>query len=140
NWWHLSLFHYDLGEIDEVLSLYDGPIRGGQSSITLQMVDASAILWRLFIGGIDVGNRWRTLSDLWVAQAKTSNYAFNDMHAMMAFAAAGRRHEADMLLDAQVEAMRSAGDNATFTRDVGLPATRGILAFADGDYGEAIRL
>jgi hypothetical protein len=27
NWWHLALFHFDLGEIDAVLALYDGPIR-----------------------------------------------------------------------------------------------------------------
>ena len=25
NWWHLALFHYELGEIDEALALFDGP-------------------------------------------------------------------------------------------------------------------
>ena len=28
NWWHRTLFHYDLGETDEVLALDDGPIYG----------------------------------------------------------------------------------------------------------------
>ena len=28
NWWHRALYHLDLGQADEVLALYDGPIRG----------------------------------------------------------------------------------------------------------------
>lgn len=55
NWWHLALFHYDLGETGEVLALYDGPIYGERSTLALNMVDASAILWRLHLGGVDVG-------------------------------------------------------------------------------------
>ncbi|TIT57928.1 MAG: tetratricopeptide repeat protein, partial [Mesorhizobium sp.] len=43
NWWHLALFHYDLGETGEVLALYDGPIYGARSTLALNMVDASAI-------------------------------------------------------------------------------------------------
>ncbi|MBZ9922762.1 tetratricopeptide repeat protein, partial [Mesorhizobium sp. BR1-1-7] len=57
NWWHLALFHYDLGEADEVLALYDGPVYGTRSTLALNMVDASAILWRLHLGGVDVGAR-----------------------------------------------------------------------------------
>ncbi|TGU25437.1 tetratricopeptide repeat protein, partial [Mesorhizobium sp. M4B.F.Ca.ET.150.01.1.1] len=41
NWWHLALFHYDLGETGEVLRLYDGPIYGKRSTLALNMVDAS---------------------------------------------------------------------------------------------------
>ena len=58
NWWHLALFHYDLGEIDEVLALFDGPIYGAPSTLALNMIDASAMLWRLHLGGVDVGDRW----------------------------------------------------------------------------------
>ena len=65
NWWHLALFHYDLGEIDEVLALYDGPIYGKRSTLALNMVDASAILWRLHLGGVDVGDRWAALAANW---------------------------------------------------------------------------
>jgi tetratricopeptide (TPR) repeat protein len=30
NWWHLALFHYELGEIDEALALFDAPIYGNR--------------------------------------------------------------------------------------------------------------
>lgn len=140
NWWHLSLFHYDLGEIDEVLALYDGPIAGTGSTLVLNLVDASAILWRLHLAGHDTGGRFAALSALWAPKATAANYAFNDMHAMMAFVGAGRQDLARRLLDAQHAALEAGDDNASFTRDIGLPLCRGILAFGEGDFAEAVRL
>jgi hypothetical protein len=140
NWWHLALFHYELGEVEEVLALVDGPIFGNRSRIVLNMVDASAILWRLHLGGIDAGGRWNALADLWAPMAKAGNYAFNDIHAMMAFAAAGRAQAARDLLEAQREAIDAGGDNARFTRDVGHPVSLAIKAFGEGDYAAAARL
>lgn len=140
NWWHLALFHYDLGEHDEVFALYDGPIYGTRSELALNMVDASAILWRLHLGGVDVGDRWAALAANWAPKARAGNYAFNDMHAMMSFVGAGLTGAADDLLGAQREAMAADADNAAFTRDVGHPASLAIRAFGDGDYAGAVRL
>lgn len=139
NWWHLALFHYDLGETEEVLALYDGPIYGTPSTMALNMVDASAILWRLHLGGVDVGDRWIALAANW-PKVGAGNYAFNDAHAMMAFVGAGLEAPAKTLLEAQREAMRGSDDNAAFTRDVGHPLTLAIKAFGEGDYNEAVRL
>ena len=140
NWWHVALFHLGLGEIDEALALYDGPIHGKASSVVLEMIDASAMLWRLHLRGVDVGNRWDAIARNWEPVASAGNYAFNDMHAMMAFVGAGRVKAADAVLEAQRAAMDTAGDNAQFTREVGHAATRAIRAFGDGDYGETVRL
>ncbi len=73
-----------------MLSLFDGPIYGSRSTVILDMVDASALLWRLFLRGIDVGDRWNAVADSWEPMAAAGYYAFNDAHAMMAFAGAGR--------------------------------------------------
>ncbi|MES0097224.1 tetratricopeptide repeat protein [Mesorhizobium sp. M0019] len=140
NWWHLALFHYDLGETDEVLALYDGPIYGERSTLALNMVDASAILWRLHLGGVDVGERWTALAANWLPKASAGHYAFNDAHAMMAFVGAGLEAPARGLLEAQREAMRGKDDNAAFTRDVGHPLTLAIKAFGEGNYAGTIRL
>lgn len=140
NWWHLALFHYDLGEADEVMSLYDGPIYGERSALALNMVDASAILWRLYLGGVDAGDRWAELAANWAPKAGAGNYAFNDAHAMMAFVGAGLEAPAQILLEAQREAMRGSDDNAAFTRDVGHPLTLAIKAFGAGNYAETVRL
>lgn len=140
NWWHLALFHYDLGEIDEVLALYDGPIWGARSTLALNMVDAAAILWRLHLGGADVGSRWLPLAEAWAPKARAGNYAFNDAHAMMAFVGAGLDVPARELLETQREAMLGSDDNAAFTRDVGHPVTLAIKAFGESAYDQTVRL
>ena len=140
NWWHLALFHYELGEMDDVFALFDGPIFGSRSKVLLNMVDASAILWRLHLGGVGAGGRWEAVADNWEAVAGSATYAFNDAHAMMAFVGAGRTKAAQRLLEAQRAAMEAPGDNAAFTRDVGHPVTRAILAFGEGDYSATVRL
>ncbi len=140
NWWHLALYHLELGEIDEVLALYDGPIRGERSTVILDMIDASAMLWRLHLRGIEVGARWQRLAEDWAPFAAAGNYAFNDVHATMAFVGAGRLDLVDTVLEAQRAAMQGDGDNAAFTREVGQPLTRAIRAFGEGHHADAVRL
>jgi tetratricopeptide (TPR) repeat protein len=140
NWWHLALYYLELGDIRKVLDLYDRKIYANGSKIALEMVDASAMLWRLKLRGIDVGDRWETLADAWEPMAEAGNYAFNDVHAVMAFVGADRRHAISRVLDSQARAMRGTGDNVIFTRDVGNPVVKALVAFGDNRFSETIDL
>jgi hypothetical protein len=140
NWWHLALYHLEIGEIEEVLRLFDGPIHGARSRVMIDMIDAAALLWRLHLRGVDVGERWQTVADGFAPTAGAGNYAFNDLHAMMAFTGAGRRELAEQMLAAQRTAMEREDDNAAFTREVGHAATCAIQAFGDERYDETVRL
>ncbi len=139
-WWHLALYHLELGEIDEVLALFDGPIYGERSTVVLDMIDASALLWRLHLRGVDVGSRWQSVADGWQPIATAGNYAFNDLHAVMAFLAAQRPDAVAAVLETQQWAMQRSNDNAAFTREVGHPLTLAIKAFGQGRYDECVRL
>jgi hypothetical protein len=139
NWWHLALFHLGLDQIDEVMKIVDARVLGTASPIVLEMIDASAMLWRLELRDIDVGDRWNALAERWTAVSQQSTYAFNDLHAMLAFVGAGRGDDAQRLLAAQEVALPVEGDNALFLRDVGLDATRAIHAFGAGRYAEAVQ-
>src|SRR5262245_35823534 len=140
NWWHLALFHLGLDEVDTVLQLVDARILGSASPVVLDMIDASALLWRLHLRGIDVGTRWHALADRWAAFAEAGNYAFNDLHAMMAFVGADRSNAAQRLLATQERAaFAAAGDNVQYLREVGYDATRAIHAFAGGRHAEAVQ-
>ncbi|HSW22921.1 MAG TPA: tetratricopeptide repeat protein, partial [Burkholderiaceae bacterium] len=141
NWWHLAMFHLGIDDIGAVLALVDTRILGSESAVVLDMIDASALLWRLQLRGIDVGTRWQALAERWTAVADAGNYAFNDLHAMMAFVGAGRADDATRLLATQERAaLASEGDNVLFLREVGYDATRAIHAFGNGRYGDAVRL
>ena len=134
NWWHLALFHLGLGEVDEVLALYDGPIWGAKSDMAFDMVDAAALLWRLHLSGVELGERWAPLADAYEAKIDKGTYAFDDAHAMMAFVGAGRTEAARTLLDLQRQVLAGDRDNAGFVRDVGLPVMEALHAFGEGRY------
>jgi hypothetical protein len=139
NWWHTALFHLGLGETDEVLRLYDGPVYGEATTFAFDMVDAAAMLWRLQLLGVDVGARWDRLADNFKSEPSGQS-AFVDTHAMMAFVGAGRAADAHALLETQAAVLGGPGDNAIFVREVGLPASQAILAFGDGAYAKSVEL
>jgi tetratricopeptide (TPR) repeat protein len=138
NWWHLGLFYLDAGETDRVLQIYDHAIRPRPSRVVLEMIDATAMLWRLHLRGIDVGGRWRDVADSWEEIAENGHYAFNDAHAMMAFVADGRKRAAGNLMAAVKAAVEGSGTNGMMTREVGLSVCRAIEAFGREDYDTVI--
>jgi hypothetical protein len=140
NWWHLALFHLGLDQIDEVMALLDQRILGSASPLVLDLIDASALLWRLQLRGVNIGDRWDAVAARWAAIGGASTYAFNDLHAMMAFVGADRMGDAARLLDAQQQALAAGDDNAGFLRDVGRGATQAIHHFGLGRPAEAAEL
>jgi tetratricopeptide (TPR) repeat protein len=141
NFWHQALFHLDSGDVKAALKLYDEKISAGGFGQALELVDGSALLWRLSVLGHDVGNRWKDQADKWETRIEDGVYVFNDMHAMMAFVGADRAQARKALL-ATLErvAAGNRGTNAMMTREVGLPAVKGIDAFGRGDYRAALDL
>lgn len=134
NWWHLALYHLGLGEIEEVLALYDGPIFGPRSEAAFDLLDAAALLWRLNLRGIDVGQRWNDLADIYARRGGFGGYAFDDCHAVVAFVGAGRLDEAEAVLRIQSDVLAMPIDNAEYVRDVGIPLIEGFVAFGRNDY------
>jgi tetratricopeptide (TPR) repeat protein len=140
NWWHLALLHLDLGENQRALDVYDRLIRPQPSQVAYENIDASALLWRLTLRGVDVGQRWQPLAESWAPAAEDGYYAFNDVHALMAFIGAGRTDLAERVLATLTSQARDGqpGGNGMMARDVGLPLARGLLAFSRGAHGACI--
>jgi tetratricopeptide (TPR) repeat protein len=139
NWWHLALFHLELGREQEVLRLYDAHVATGSCTM-LELIDASAMLWRLQLRGIDIGDRWTAIADAWQAAGRPGLYAFNDLHMMLAFVGANRTEAQAAVLEAQLQAMERDEDNAHFTQAVGYAAARAVQAFGQGDYQRSVQL
>jgi hypothetical protein len=140
NWWHRALYHLALQQTDAALALYDGPVRGTQSQVAVDLVDASALLWRLSLCDCDVGDRWIELAEAWEQHADGQLYPFNDWHAVMADLGAGRED----VVATRIKRLRSAGaasgEIATWIRATALPLVEGFAAFAHGDYSRAAEL
>ena len=138
NWWHRALYHLDLGQVDQVFALYDGPIRQDRSAVAVDMVDASALLWRLHLAGHDVGARWQEISEAWDQHADGRLYAFNDWHGVMAHLGAGRDGEVERILETYRSDAATDSETAGWARDIGLPLVEGFTAFWRGDHQSAV--
>ena len=137
NWWHRALYHLELGEPGEALGLYDARIRHGESGVALDLVDASALLWRLQLSGTEVGDRWQSIASAWDAHADGRLYPFNDWHAAMAYLGAGRNAEVDRILAAYRHSDATGPETSFWARATGLPLIEGFRAFWQGDYARA---
>lgn len=140
NTWHIGLFLMESDQIDKVLELYDGPIRGGQSNVVFDMLDASTLLWRLYCRGVDVGNRWEAIADRWQPLIEDKLYAFNDVHALIPLLGAGRDAAVEKLLAVMAATAKEDTDNGAMTRDVGLPLARGLVAYHRGQDAAVLEL
>ncbi len=138
NWWHLALYHLESENHGAALQLYDTRIRPAPSRVALEMIDASALLWRLRLRSVDVGDRWIELADAWEAFGEDGYYAFNDVHALMAFLVTGREQQVRKILAGLQRAAAGDGTNAMMSREIGLPMARALCAFEQQDYDVAI--
>lgn len=138
NWWHRALYHFDLGQMDQVLALYDGAIRSDRSTVVLDMIDASALLWRLHLSGYDVGDRWVELAATWNMHADGRLYPFNDWHAVMAYLGADRHDEVERILSGYRSNAVAESETGLWARRIGLPLIEGFRAFWQGDYTGAV--
>jgi hypothetical protein len=139
NYWHLGLLYLDKGDIAQVLKVFDENVRPDpDAQVVLEWIDASAMLWRLHLEGVDVGDRFEKLAVCWQRAGEDAFYAFNDLHAIMAFLGAGRTADVERTLKAMRNAAADGGDNAYMTRKIGLPAAEAFLAFDAGRYGECV--
>ena len=137
NWWHRALYHLELGALEEVLALYDGPIRAARSNEWLDVVDAASLLWRLHLFGVDVEGRAKALADDVLPLLGQPVYVFNDWHGLMVAGLAGRRKECEEIILAN--RFEAAGTNRRVVDDAGLGLLEGFHAFAQGDPAGAVR-
>ena len=142
NYWHKCLYLLEMGEVDAIFDIYDRLINPpGSALVALALLDASAILWRLYLEGIEVGTRWVELSEAWEDCINEPFYVFNDCHAIMAFVGADRFDLADRRLDILRNSATSAEvqmTNVDMTKAVGLSVAEAIVAFGRGDYRRVI--
>jgi tetratricopeptide (TPR) repeat protein len=138
NWWHGALCHLDLQQFEQALALYDGPIRSTRSRVALDLVDASALLWRMELCGRDVGDRWQELSSCWDDHADGRLYPFNDLHAAMAFLGAGREQRLAELTETLERNARGDAETARWIGSIALPLIRGFVDCHHGRYRASV--
>ena len=128
NWWHLALFHLELGDDAAALALYDDEVWGVDPGYSQDQIGAVSLLARLELAGVDVGNRWQALADHLVARTADQVLPFLDLQYLYGLARAGRP-EADTLLGNLIRhAPQAPASSRAAWQQVAVPAAHGLLA------------
>lgn len=137
-WWHKALMHLDLGQIDAVLDLYDRDIRHDKTDDYRDISNATSLLTRLELEGVDVGDRWHELADLSAARTQDGCLIFADLHYLLALTAEKRETEvASMLNRIHQDAKKCQDDTAVRMSAPGIAASEGLAAFGEGRFADA---
>jgi tetratricopeptide (TPR) repeat protein len=138
NWWHVALFLIELGRDTEALALYDRAVWGVAKDYSQDQIGAVSLLARLELAGIDVGARWDDVAAHLLQRQADHVLPFLDLQYLYGLARAGRS-EADALLGSiEAHAARAPLSTRTAWAQVCVPAARGLLAHARGDFVAAI--
>lgn len=140
NHWHLALMHLAQGDRASALALYDEEVAPTPESLTMNLADASSLLWRLQLLGVDVGARWSVLAPRWCAQGVWGTSAFFDLHAAMVFAGAGDGAAVRTLRAAVCAAAAATPSGDAVWRRLMLPAIDGFAALIDGEPARCAEL
>jgi tetratricopeptide (TPR) repeat protein len=140
-WWHAALFFLAQGEYDRALRLYDHELCSVNSETYVDVSNQAALLKRLQLSGMDVGDRWQALAEHSAKRIHDHMLPFRDAHFCLALAAnknfdVARRHIESMAnFSGQGQEWR-----AQSTRNILIPLCEGMIAYEEGKYDKACDL
>jgi tetratricopeptide (TPR) repeat protein len=135
--WHLALFELAQGHTRRVLELYDDAISPSVGTARTTLVDSASLLWRYQIFGCEpkVDLPWAEISSYAAKAAPNPGVAFMDSHAALAFVAMGDAEALSRL----ISGLEALAPNRPLVAEVVLPLARGLEAFGQGGYEDAVR-
>ncbi len=132
-WWHRALMHLGRGELEQALRLYDEDLWDPESDEYLDLCNDAALLLRLELLGVDVGERWQGLAEKVAGRTEERILAFIDCHFVAALAGGGKMEAAREMADAMADA------GGVFA-GVGATVSKALIAHREGDYASTARL
>lgn len=139
NWWHQALFEIELGRPEQALALYDQHVWAEVREYSQDQVNAVSLLARLELAGASIGDRWADVAGYLTQRLDDHVLPFLDMQYLYGLARAGRTDEAQALLgNIETHAQRVPAHARTAWQGVCVPASRGLLAHARGDWALAV--
>jgi len=138
NWWHQALFALELDNHAEVLQLYDRHVWGVAKEYSQDQINAVSLLARLELAGVDVGDRWQDVGAFLAPRLRDHVLPFLDMQYLYGLARAGRPEADTLMRNIESHAAAAPEHSRPVWQRVCVPASRGLLAHARGDYAGAI--
>jgi hypothetical protein len=135
NWWHLALYYLAKRDIQKVLELYDTRIWGRACKESPKdQIGAISLLIRLELSGAAVGDRWQELSPYLSLRIHEHALPFQDLHYVYALARSGQAEQVKEMLLSMENYVQLKPSLRQLWTTVAIPAAKGMVAHAKGDW------
>jgi tetratricopeptide (TPR) repeat protein len=136
--WHKALFHIGAGELDEALNIYDSNLTDCLADdFYLDVCNAAALLWRLEMRGLNVGDRWQALREFSTRRVQDDELVFSTLHYLMTPAVLkDEKLTNEAMAHFQSWSQEQTTQGAVCKR-VGLPLAQSIVELGQGKFKEA---
>ena len=139
-YWHRCLYHFERGEFDIALELYDRQVCSDiESGFYLDIVNAASLLWRLEMADVDVGDRWQGLAEIARQHLEDSDLIFVTLHYLMVMASVGDEEAQKRMLDHVRQWSAGNSTQSGVCRVAGLAIAEAISGIRHGDFTAAAR-
>lgn len=137
--WHRALYHLERYETDEVLRLYDSEIADEvEKDFYLEICNCAALLWRLEMYGVDVGDRWEAIARQSITHVDDHELVFVTLHYLMALIGGGYTRQAADMLDRFRAYSQLDTTQAGVARAIGLATGEAMAALRVGDHAAVV--
>jgi hypothetical protein len=138
--WHVAIFSLGIGRLDRAWQAYTSGVAPGASGgpPVNTLTDSASFLWRAELAGAPVaGSHWSAVRDYAAHSFPTPGVTFCDVHAAIAYAAAGDA----VALEGIARALRDADNDGRLASGPVVPALAAAFgAFARGDWEATITI
>ncbi len=136
--WHKALLHITANEPDEALALYDAHLTEVlKDDFYLDICNAAALLWRLQIRGINVGDRWQALRAYSQPRVSDDELVFITLHYLMTPAILQDEETTNRAINHFQTWSREDTTQGRICRKVGLPLARSLVNLGAGNLASA---
>ena len=118
------------------MELYDAEIRKEKTDDYRDIANATSVLMRLELDGVNVGDRWEELGQLAATRLDDNCLAFADLHYSLALCGSDKQEAMGTLLTnmKQTGAQPKTQEAAQIIGDPGVVAAAGLEAFRDQNF------
>ncbi len=133
--WHKALFHLGAGELEEALTIYDQYLVDCiADDFYLDVCNGAALLWRLQMKGLPVGDRWEQLKDISTRRVMDNELVFSSLHYLMTPAILKDTTTTDAALEHFESWAKENTSQGNVCRLVGLPIAQSIVEIGKGEF------
>ena len=138
-YWHQCLFHLECGDYQSVLDIFDEHLVSDlESDFYLDVCNATSLLWRLEMHGLDIADRWKPLSNLAAQHSQDKELIFVSLHYFMAAVSAGDEKNVGQMMTMFEAWSRDGTTQGEIVAAFGLDLAKSLIDARNGDYSNAL--